>query len=613
MKYVWAGKCIHEIFEAQVRHTPDAVAVVLGRDRYTYAQVNARANRIAHRLRALGAGPDVLIGLCLERSVDMVCGIIGIMKAGAAYLPLDPAYPDERLALLLDDSEAPLVVTRAELASRLPRRSDQLLCLDRDEQLAHAPSSDAPSTTSPTNLAYVIYTSGSTGRPKGVLVEHRHVSRLFESTHARFGFDHTDVWTLFHSFGFDFSVWEMWGALLYGGQVVVVPYEVSRSPDAFYDLLADSGATVLSQTPSAFLQLARVEDTGRRNRALSLRLIIFGGEALAPASLRSWMERHGDNHPRLINGYGITETTVFTTFRPIGLDDLKSQGHHGETPIGEPIPDLTVYLLDEMGARVAEGMPGEIVVGGAGVARGYLRSPELNQQRFLKDPFVADKDARMYRSGDLAVLRGDGLWYIGRKDEQIKVRGFRIEPGEVENHLRRHPGILDVAVVGHDFGGGDKRLIAYIVPHESHHGRVEGMTQELRDLATKSLPEHMRPSLYIPLDKMPLNTSGKLDRRGLPPPVTDNVPREVTPGGSPATLDETLARIWREVLGVQAIGLDDDFFDLGGTSVTSINILLLIQEELGHGLDMSVWVDGATIRHFAEVLAKRSAPPQLPG
>ncbi|RKH69153.1 amino acid adenylation domain-containing protein [Corallococcus llansteffanensis] len=603
MHQSWSGQCIHEIFEAQARRSPDAVAISLGSESYTYSQLNARANRIAHRLRAMGAGPEMLVGLCLERSLDLVCGLIGILKAGAAYVPLDPAYPDERLALLLEDSEASLIVTRSAFAVRLQRQPEQLLCLDQDGGLTGAPETDLPRGATPSNPAYVIYTSGSTGRPKGVLVEHRHVVRLFESSHSAFGFDHTDVWTLFHSFGFDFSVWEMWGALLYGGQLVVVPQEVARSPHAFYDLLADARVTVLSQTPSAFLQLSREEEGRRNDRPLSLRLIIFGGEALSPASLRGWMERHGDERPRLINGYGITETTVFVTFRPITRSDLEMQAPVGETPIGVPIADLTVQLLDERGTPVPRGTPGEIHVGGAGVARGYLRRPELNRQRFLES-----HGSRLYRSGDLAIQRDDGLWYLGRVDEQIKIRGFRIEPGEVENHLRRHPALADVAIVGHDFGAGDKRLVAYIVPGAGHGGCADTLTQELKQLSDRGLPEHMRPSMYIPLQAMPLNANGKMDRRALPPPA--EAAQEASTNVPAATVEETLQQVWRKVLRNQTVGVDDDFFDMGGTSVAAINVLLYIRDELGHDLDMAVWAEGATVRHFAEFLAKQAATGQ---
>jgi fengycin family lipopeptide synthetase B len=610
MTTTWANRCLHEIFEEQVRRTPDAVAVTFEQEQCTYAQLNARANLMAHQLRALGAGPEVLVGICLERSIDMMVGILAILKAGAAYIPLDPAYPSERLSLLLEDSRAPLVLTHSALTSRLPGSNSQLVCIDRDLPPT-GDTQDPVSRASPENVAYVIYTSGSTGVPKGVLVEHRHVVRLFESTWPWFRFDSSEVWTLFHSFGFDFSVWEMWGALLYGGRLVVVPSEVTRAPDLFHDLLVRERVTVLNQTPSAFHQLSRVEEMGRKQAPLSLRWIIFGGEALDPQMLRSWMDRHGDEHPRLINMYGITETTVHVTYRPITHADLHRVGG---SPIGRPIPDLSVYLLDEQGQEVPSGTPGEIYVGGAGVARGYLRRPELNEQRFIPDPFRAEPGARMYRSGDLAIRGEEGdLVYVGRGDAQLKIRGFRIEPGEVESCLRRHPGVSEVVVLGRDYGHGDRRLVAYFVPTSAWSENGEALRNELQSMVSRHLPEHMRPSTYVVLDKMPLNTNGKVDRNALPAPEqVQAIPATSTPYEM-SPLERTLTELWTEVLGVKSVGPDDDFFELGGTSLGAINLLLLIQERLGHTLDMSIWADGATLGYFAEVLSKQPVSSQFAG
>lgn len=603
-----SSRCIHDLFEAKVAQSPDALAVVCGEESCTYSDLDRRANRIACALRASGAGPEVLVGLCIERSIEMVAAILGILKAGSAYVPLDPSYPPERLSLLLADSQAPIVVTQDALVPRLPAGMARVLRLDRD--VAPGGEASAPeSSASPENAAYIIYTSGSTGVPKGVVVEHRQVARLFESTARWFGFDRSDVWTMFHSFGFDFSVWEIWGALLFGGRMVIVPHDVSRNPERFHDLLAHQGVTVLNQTPSAFHQLSRVEEARGKVMPPSLRWIIFGGEALDPKMLRGWVSRHGVDRPRLINMYGITETTVHVTFRPITRADVE---HADGSPIGIPIPDLSLYLLDEHGAKVAPGSPGEIYVGGAGVARGYLRRPELDRQRFLSDPFSETPGARMYRSGDLAVQRGGDLWYLGRGDGQLKIRGFRIEPGEVESFLRGHQGVSDAVVVGRDHDHGDQKLLAYIVPRVAHNAHGAVLVEDLRALAALRLPEHMRPSSYVLLEALPLNANGKVDRRALPAPEQADDPRVIEAQLPSTALELRLAALWAEVLGVKTIGIDDDFFDqLGGTSLGAINVLLLIQEQMGTALDMSIWGTGATIRHFARALSGEGAPGQM--
>ncbi|NCS15837.1 MAG: amino acid adenylation domain-containing protein, partial [Microcystis aeruginosa G13-12] len=379
-------KCIHKLFEEQVKRTPDAVAVVCSQQQLTYNELNRRANQLAHYLQSLGVKPDTLVGICLERSLEMIVGLLGILKAGGAYLPLDPEYPSERLSFMLEDAQLSLLLTQQKLGENLPQHQASIICLDTDwEKIAENSQSNPENTVTPDNLAYVIYTSGSTGKPKGVLVNHSNVVRLFAATDAWYNFNSQDVWTLFHSYAFDFSVWEMWGALLYGGCLVVVPYLVTRSPEAFYQLLCQEKVTILNQTPTAFRQLIQVEESlkgsfpplsrgvrGERSSTtdndLSLRLVIFGGEALEINSLQPWFNRHGDQCPQLVNMYGITETTVHVTYRPLSMTDLDSTA----SVIGCPIPDLQVYLLDQYLQLVPVGVPGEMYVGGAGVTKGYL-------------------------------------------------------------------------------------------------------------------------------------------------------------------------------------------------------------------------------------------------
>ncbi|WP_370640379.1 amino acid adenylation domain-containing protein, partial [Myxococcus sp. XM-1-1-1] len=453
-----------ERFEAQVDRSPDAIAVTFESTRLTYRELDGRANRLAQVLLRHGVGPDVLVGVCLERGLELVVALLGILKAGGAYLPLDPSYPRENLAFMLEDAQAPVLITQSSLEDRIPAQgSAAVIRMDTDADVSGS-APRPPRCNAPSDLAYVIYTSGSTGRPKGVMVRHDNVVRLFTATDAWFHFGPEDVWTLFHSYAFDFSVWELWGALLYGGRLVVVPYWVSRSPEAFHRLLADEQVTVLNQTPTAFRQLIHAEQQAAARgpvATLSLRYVIFGGEALDMAALRPWFERHGDEQPMLVNMYGITETTVHVTYRPVRMADVDRPW---SSVIGCPIPDLQIYLLDSSGQPVPVGVPGEIHVGGAGVARGYLRRPELTAARFVEDRFGAVRGRKLYRAGDLARRLANGdLEYLGRIDNQVKIRGFRIELGEIESALSTHPSVREAVVMAREDSPGDKRLAAYVV------------------------------------------------------------------------------------------------------------------------------------------------------
>ena len=473
--------CLHELFEAQVRRTPDARAATCEGKSITYGELNERANRLARLLRSEGVGPETLVGLCVERGLDLVVAVLGILKAGGGYVPLDLANPSERIAFLLADSGVELVVTDSESAQRLPASSARPLCLDEMQEQLHAqpPENPEPS-AAPENVAYVIYTSGSTGTPKGVLVEHASAVRLFSATERWFRFGSREVWTLFHSIAFDFSVWEMWGALLHGGRLVVVPYWVSREPEEFHELCVQEGVTVLSQTPSAFRQFSEADSHHGGAPGLGLRYVVFGGEALELQSLRPWFERHGDMRPKLVNMYGITETTVHVTYRPLALDDLERAPG---SVIGVPIPDLRVYVLDARGEPCPAGTPGELFVGGAGVARGYLNQPELTAERFLPDSFATEPGARMYRTGDVARLLPSGdLEYLGRNDEQVKLRGFRIELGEIEAALASLPHVAE-AVVTLRGEADERKLVAYVVPEGSGKGSEEaGVVGEWTEL-----------------------------------------------------------------------------------------------------------------------------------
>ena len=590
---------LHETFEAQVLAGPDRIALIGARDAMTYGELATRSNQVAHVLRGLGVGQESLVGLCVDRSFELVVGILGILKAGGAYVPLDPAFPSTRIEMLLEDCAPSVVVSVTRVASSLPLGGTHVLCIDRDDaELAIAPQDCLPAIGDASNLAYVIYTSGSTGLPKGVLVEHRNVMRLFSSTQRWFDFDASDVWTLAHSFAFDFSVWELFGALLHGGQLVIVPSDVARSPERFRALLAERCVTVLNQTPSAFRGLV-VED-GHHATDLHLRHVIFGGEALDVRMLEPWFERYGDEHPTLANMYGITETTVHATYRRITAQDLRLAP---ASPIGVPLQDLSIELLDESGNAPRAGEAGELYVSGAGVARGYLNRPELTAERFVSPNGSA---ARRYRSGDLAVRSAGGdLYYLGRTDEQIKVRGFRVEPREIERVLAGDPRVMTAIVVARDFGDGDTRLVAYIVPSAPDRA----LARDLADLAKMHLPAHMCPSAVHVVETLPITPNGKVDRDALSRAAS--VRQNGAAEHAASTTEEALVAIWHEVLDITDCGHNDDFFDLGGTSIALIRMLGRVNEHFAIALDPSALLEEATIECLAKVIESKLVLSQM--
>ncbi|MCX7890250.1 MAG: amino acid adenylation domain-containing protein, partial [Rhodobacteraceae bacterium] len=555
------GRTLVARFEDMARRSPDSPALSFMGESLSYDALNRRANRLAHRLRALGVKRGQLVGLHTHRNADVVVGILGILKAGGAYLPLDPVYPRDRIGFMLEDSRVGVVVTEPALAGTM-EGTGAALVLPGD--LSDEPETDPAPVNAPDDLAYVIYTSGSTGRPKGVQVTHHNVVRLFDSTDHWYGFGPGDVWTLFHSYSFDFSVWEIWGALLYGGRVVVVPQQVSRSPEEFRTLLLDEGVTVLNQTPSAFRLLIQADMAGPR-ADYALRYVIFGGEALEFQSLRPWFERYGDARPQLVNMYGITETTVHVTYRPVSLADLSSgQG----SVIGEPIPDLTLYILDEAGNPAPVGEVGEMYVGGAGVALGYLDRPDLTAQRFLPDRFSGTPGGRLYRTGDLARRLANGdVEYLGRIDHQVKIRGFRIELGEIEAQIAAFPGVREVIVIAREDSPGDRRLVAYVVAPGADAALAEALRSHLR----VNLPDYMVPAHFVRMDALPLTENGKVDRRALPAPDRTAGAADYVAPSTPE--EETVARIWGEVLGLERIGVHDNFFELGGHSLLVIDVI----------------------------------------
>jgi amino acid adenylation domain-containing protein len=592
------GMCLHQLFEAQVERAPDSIAAVFEDRLLSYQELNARANRLASRLRRRGVGPDVPVCMYLERSLEMIVGILAVLKAGGAYVPMDTAYPEERLAFMLDDTKAQLLLTMTSLRENLPARHPQVICIDQEwESIALESRDNIMAGTSADSLAYIIYTSGSTGNPKGVQVTHYNVIRLLQATRPWYGFDERDVWSLFHSYAFDVSVWELWGALLYGGRLAVASYGVSRSPERFYELLIRENATILSQTPSAFRKLIQAEE--KVGTVVStLRLVIFGGEMLELQSLKPWFDRHGDKRPQLVNMYGITETTVHSTYRPISEDDLIRMSG---SPIGRAIPDLQIYILDQQMEPVPTGAPGEMYVGGAGLARGYLQRSELSAQRFVADPFNKDSGGRLYKSGDLARYLANGdIEYLGRIDHQVKIRGFRIELGEIEMALNTYRAVRESVALVREDTHGEKRLVAYLV---SQAGQTI-TAGELRRFLEKKLPDYMMPAAFVMLDAMPLTPNGKIDRKALPEPSRSRPELAESYRAPRDQIEELLAGVWAEALKLERIGVDDNFFDLGGNSFLLLRVQNKLEEAFKIQLPIVEMFENPTISSLTKLISK---------
>jgi amino acid adenylation domain-containing protein len=593
--------CIHQLFEEQVERCGTAVSLVCGEDQLTYDALNVRSNRLAHSLRAKGVAGDVLVGLCAERSVDMVVGIIGILKAGGAYVPLDPRYPRERLRFIVRDAQPKVIVAQKQTSPLLEDLGIPIVSVDEDTSGFPIEADGNPACIiGPENLAYVIYTSGSTGQPKGVLVSHRNVVRLFRSASRFFHFGPADIWTLFHSFAFDVSVWELWGALLHGGKLVIVPYDVSRDPGQFYNLLQSEKITVLCQTPSAFLQLIPYEETLSSPGVNSLRFVIFAGEALDVGALRPWVQRHGDRSPQLVNMYGITETTVHVTVKALSSDDPPKTG-----VIGVPLDDLQVHILDRDLHLVPIGVPGEICVAGAGLARGYLHRPDLEARRFVPNPFSRNPGDRLYLTGDRGKVLANGeLEFLGRFDDQVKIRGFRVEPGEIESHLLNITGVAAAKVIAHEESSGDKRLVAYCVTRSVNSISAADLRQEL----AASLPDYMVPSAFVFIERMPLTPNGKLDRSALPQPVQNVGNRGETYVPPRNAVERRIAASWSEILQIERIGTSDNFFELGGHSLSAMRAVIRLSQEFGLQVSIRVLFDHPTVGALAGAIAQLIQP-----
>jgi amino acid adenylation domain-containing protein len=580
---------IHGLFSAQANRHPDRIAVSDGPRRLSYREVERRANRLAYRLIRMGVTPDQLVAVCLERSPDLIVVLLAVLKAGGAYLPLEPDLPEARLRFILDDAGARIVIVD-RLPSKIPLddKSECLAIGNASDWFAEESDEPPSQAAGAGHLAYCIYTSGSTGRPKGVLVEHRNVVRLLVNDRLNFHFDETDVWSLFHSPSFDFSVWEMYGALLYGGRVVIVPKPIAQNTVRFLELLVEEGVTVLNQTPTAFYHLA---DEALQNRPrLALRYVIFGGEALNPLRLGCFHEAYPATS--LVNMYGITETTVHVTYKALSVGDLAQ----GTSNVGRPIPTTTCYILDEQQAPLPVGIPGEIYVGGDGVARGYLNRPELSREKFVPSPFRAGE--RLYRSGDVGKLLPNGeIVYLGRLDAQVQVRGFRVELGEVQSRLLQHPAVRDAVITARPLKDGSTGLFAYVVPT----GGLD--LGNLRAYLGETLPDYMIPAVFVKLDRLPMTSNGKVALDELPDPWAAREDAGPT-GEAAAPQEEFLAGIWAEVLGCETVRPEDDFFALGGYSLLATRLLARVQHEIGLQVPLRLLFEAPRLRDFARRVAE---------
>ncbi|MCB0165296.1 MAG: amino acid adenylation domain-containing protein [Anaerolineae bacterium] len=553
-------KTIPQLFAEQVQRTPHQMAVLDTTERLTYRQLDERANQVAHHLQAQGVTTETLVAVCLDRSATMIVALLAVLKAGGAYLPLDPSHPAERLRFMVEDAGINHLITTAALVDRIPVAIASTTLLDADGvEISRQPETAVSTTTTPDNLAYCLYTSGSTGQPKGVLIEHRQIVRLLVNDKLPFSFDQADVWTMFHAYTFDFSVWEMYGALLYGGKLVIVPAEVAKDPAQFVDLLIQHGVTVLNQTPTAFFNLMP-KLLARSDVKLALRYIIFGGELLQPVQLRRWKTAYPEI--KLINMYGITETTVHVTFKEIDHQETEAKVSN----IGGPIPTTQLYILDERLQLLPIGVMGELCIAGEGLSRGYLNRAGLTATKFVPNPY--QPQTTFYRSGDLGKRLPNGdVIYLGRIDDQVQIRGFRIELGEIRSQLLAHPAIAQVEVITRAKHDKAPTLVAYVVL------TIDIDVTDLRAYLAQKLPHYMIPAAFVFMKTLPLTANGKVNRRALPEPDTAR-PKQKMPFVAPSTPEQKLlATIWADVLRRERVGIHDNFFELGGDSILSIQIV----------------------------------------
>jgi len=592
--------CIHQLFEAQVERTPDAIAVVSETEQLTYAELNRRANQLAHRLRALGVEPEVLVAICLERSLEMIIGLLGILKAGGAYVPLDPAYPNERLFFMLKDAQVPVLLTRERLVARLAEQDAKVICLDSGwAAIACGSEANPDCSTRPENLAYVVYTSGSTGQPKGVLVSHGSIAGHCQNVQNYYELAPHDAVLQFASLSFDVSLEEILPTLIAGARLVIMGADVWH-PAEFHRKVSEFGLTVLNLPTAYWQELAR-EWAGVAELVpnIQARLFIVGGDTMLPDVLKLWQQTPAISI-RLLNAYGPTETTITATAFEVACRPDENTLYQ-RVPIGRPLAGRAIYILDQHGNPVPIGVHGHLHIGGAGLARGYLNRPDLTASTFIPDPFSGDPGARLYKTGDLARYLPDGnIEFLGRADHQVKIRGFRIELEEIEAVLAQHPAVRDAVVLAREDTPDEKRLVAYVV--------ADAMADELRRFLEDKLPESMVPAVLVLLDTLPAMPNGKVDRLALPAPDRSRPELEKAFVAPRDDLELQLAHIWEEVLGVRPVGVRDNFFELGGHSLLAVRLFALIEKRLGRKLPLTAVFQGATVEHLAGLLRQKAGP-----
>jgi amino acid adenylation domain-containing protein len=588
----WAGEVtkyprnqtVARLFEFAAIEHASRTAVVCGEEAISYDELNRKANRLAHCLRASGVGPETMVGLCLARSIEMIVALLGILKAGGAYVPFDASYPRERLEFMIADTRTEVMVTQKSLKG-VAGGSGTVQTVLVDEEIEGSAENPVPS-AGPANLAYVMYTSGSTGRPKGVLVENRSVVRLvFNTNYCKFGADQTFL--QFAPISFDASTLEIWGALLHGGKLVLVPQQ-APSLEEIGKTIREEGVTTAWLTAGLFHLFVdeRLEDLR------SLKQLLAGGDTVSAKHVRRVLNAFPEM--TVINGYGPTEGTTFTCCHAMRADDTVPDS----VPIGRPISNTRVYILNDEMKPVRQGEAGELYTGGDGVARGYLNAPEVSAKKFLRDPFANAMDARMYRVGDFARWREDGsIEFLGRKDGQIKILGHRIELGEIESTLAQHAAVKQACVTAKIDEAGAKRLVAYYV----QNGRELQSWRELKSFLAAKLPVYMVPAHYVPMTSLPLNPNGKIDRGALPDPVGKTSATEVPPAGN--ELETAIADVWKNVLRADHVGLDDNFFDLGGDSLLLVAVHSQLKKRLDGAIQVMDLFDHTTVRALAKHLS----------
>ena len=594
-------KCIHQLFEQQVRLTPDAIAIIFDRLQLTYQELDNRANQLANYLQTQGVKPDTKIGICINRCLEMVVGILGILKAGGAYIPLDPAYPQERLSHMLEDSGVSVLLTTENLVEQLPENKAKQICLDKDwDNLIASQSQLAPdSDVNPSNLAYVIYTSGSTGKPKGVMIEHNSLVNFTQTATKEYGINNRDRILQFASISFDIAVEEMYPCLTSGATLILRTDDFLTNGSGMLEKCHELELTVLDLPTAYWHQLASDLATGEWDAPASLRLVIIGGEAVIPEKVKIWQTSFKNNkYPELINTYGPTEATVVVTKCKLS-ESINQDSGLIQMTIGKPFDNVKIYILDSCLNPVPIGVPGELHIGGKCLARGYLNRPKLTAQKFIPDPF--NPGMRMYKSGDLARYLADGnIEFLGRIDHQVKIRGFRVELGGIETVLNQHGAVKEAVVIPHEYEAGDKRLVAYIVPQN----QKAPACKKLKGFLKNRLPEYMIPSGFVVLDALPLTPNDKVNRKALPKPDKTNLNLQEEYLSANNDVEQKLVSIWEQAFGIVPIGIKDNFFSLGGNSLMATSMVAQIDKVFDQKLSQGIFFEAPTIEELAAIIVQ---------